>query len=155
MTSLHDDMHRLATAITGSGEDASDIIQETMLKLWKVRRRIPPDIIEAEAYCFKSIRQNCYTFLSRKRPETTLNDLQVHSDDSSDSKVIFSDSQRMLMNMLEQLPDNQRIVMRLSSIEGVDISQTAKLTGLTEVNVRQLISRARKTLRARFASLNK
>lgn len=154
MTDLHDDMHRLATAVTGSPEDASDAVQETMLKLWRVRQKIPPDRPGAEAYCFKSIRMNCYTLLSRRKPEENIPDIPLPAEDAADSRAIFSDSQRILMQLIDRLPDNQKTVIRLSSLEGADIARTAKMTDLTETNVRQLLSRARKTLREKLSELN-
>lgn len=152
---MHDDMHRLAVAVTGSVDDAADIVQETMMKLWKARETIPPNPDETAAYCFKAIRLNCLTHLSRRKPSDDIPDKDIRATDSTDAHLLYSDSQRILRQIIESLPDNQRIVIRLTTEEGCDISRTALLTGFSEANVRQLISRARRQIRSKFTLLNK
>ena len=154
ITPLHDDLFRLAMAMTGIPDEANDAVQETLLKLWKARERIPPDKKEASAYCFKALRLNCFTLLKRRSQINELQDMELPANHSSDSEVIYSQSQTLLLKIIEHLPENQRIVIRLTAMEGCDISRTARLTGLTEANVRQLLSRGRKFIRERFDRLN-
>lgn len=154
VASLHDDMFRLASAIAGSADDAADIVQETMMKLWNVREAIPPEPDEAAAYCFKAVRLNCLTNLSRRKPSEDLPNRDLRAPDSSDATLIFTESQQILQRIIDSLPDSQRIVIRLSTEEGCDIRHIALLTGFSEVNVRQLISRARRNIKSRFTLLN-
>lgn len=154
MDSLHDDMHRLASVLLRSEEDASDAVQDTMMKLWKGRKNIPQYREEAEAYCFKALRLNCFTLLNKRESRVPLPYADFEGGDSSDSSLLLSDSQRCLLQLIDSLPENQSMVIRLSAIEGKEIPAIARLTGFTEVNVRQLISRARKTLREKLTLLN-
>ena len=48
------------------------------------------------------------------------------------------------MNLIARLPERQRIVMVMRDVEGLDYADIAASTGLTEVNVRVTLSRARK-----------
>lgn len=149
---LHDDMYRLASAMCGSADDASDAVQETMMKLWKARNGIPSGDVATPAYCMKALKANTITLLSRRRHNETLEDRL--NDTDADSRLELDDTQRTLTRIIDSLPENQRIVMRLIAVEGCDYTTAAKLTGFSETNVRKLLSRARKHIREVFTLLN-
>lgn len=151
---MHDDMHRLAVAMTGSADDAADAVQETMMKLWNTRESIPEKPPEAAAYCFKALRTTCITLHNRRKPSDDIPERELRASDSSDDSLMLDDTQRILRKIIDSLPDNQRTVIRLTATEGCDIAHTALLTGLSEANVRQLLSRARRQIRQMFTLLN-
>lgn len=152
---MHDDMFRLAAAITGTPEDAADAVQDTMLKLWKAREAIPPDPDKRAAYCFTALRRRCFSIMTAKKPSDSFPDADLRSPDSTDALLMLGDSQQLLLRIIDSLPESQRVVIRLTTIEGCDISRTAMLTGLSPSNVRQLISRARRQIKEKFNLLNK
>jgi len=57
--------------------------------------------------------------------------------------------------MIDMLPENQRRVVMLSGIAGLSNSEIKKATGLSDDNVRVLLSRGRKKLRELFSRVNK
>lgn len=154
VTPMHDDMHRLAYAMTGSADDAADAVQEAMMKLWKLRENIPEKPPEAQAYCFRALRTTAITMISRRKPSDDIPDRELSDSGASDDSLILDETQRVLSRIINSLPDNQRIVIRLTANEGCDIARTALLTGLSEVNVRQILSRARRQIRNMFTLLN-
>lgn len=152
---LHDDMHRLAGAITGSAEDASDAVQDTMLRLWNARERIPPDTPGRRAYCLRALRNHCLSLLERRRESEQLTPEAAEFSEKADSGMILSDSQRLIGRIIEAMPENQRTVLRLMTTENLDTREAARLTGFSEANVRQLLSRARKHIRDQLTLLDK
>lgn len=69
--------------------------------------------------------------------------------------MILSDSQRLIGRIIEAMPENQRTVLRLMTTENLDTREAARLTGFSEANVRQLLSRARKHIRDQLTLLDK
>ena len=55
--------------------------------------------------------------------------------------------------LIDKLPERQRRVITLRDIEDRPYDEIATTTGLTQVNVRALLSRARKTIRENFRKL--
>ena len=49
------------------------------------------------------------------------------------------------------LPESQRRVIMMHDVEGCDNSEIVETTGMSAENVRQLLSRARRFIRSRFA----
>ena len=58
-----------------------------------------------------------------------------------------------LRHALRRLPDGQRMVVALRDVEGLSVTETAGLLGLSEVNVRVLLHRGRLRLRDALATV--
>ena len=79
-------------------------------------------------------------------------------------EVIWNDSERQLtekeleekedirriQELIEQLPENQRQVIRLRGIEDCSYEDIEQITGLSSSNIRTLLSRARKLIREKL-----
>lgn len=154
IVSLHDDMYRLAAAITGSAEDASDAVQDTMLRLWNSRDRIPQDASGRRAYCLKALRSRCLTLLDNRTHAEQLTADAAEESQKADTDMLLNDTQRILKHLVESLPESQRTVLRLMTAENMDTRETARITGFSETNVRQLLSRARKYIKEHYTLLN-
>lgn len=55
-----------------------------------------------------------------------------------------------VLQLIGSLPEGQQRVMKLRCIDDLDNDEIARITGYSEGNVRQLLSRARKCLRKYF-----
>ncbi len=67
-----------------------------------------------------------------------------------DGSAEYRDQRQRIKNLIDSLPPGQRDVLRLSAFGGLDNSEIAEVTGMSESNVRQLLSRGRKRLRELF-----
>jgi len=52
-----------------------------------------------------------------------------------------------VMVMIEHLPPQQKTILEMRCIKDLSIEEIEKATGLTNINVRTLLSRARKKMR--------
>ena len=59
------------------------------------------------------------------------------------------DTLARVMKEMERLPEKQAKVLRMRAVEGLEYDEIARRTGLSQVNIRVLISIARKTLKKR------
>ena len=60
------DMYRLAFSLTGSGQDAEDIVQELFMKLWKSLDSLD-SVKSPRAYCLTLTRNLCIDLLRRRK----------------------------------------------------------------------------------------
>ncbi|MDD4514723.1 RNA polymerase sigma factor [Massilibacteroides sp.] len=149
---LHPKLYRIAFAITGNTEDAEDILQEAYCKLWDKREELTI-IRSAEAFCITLVRNMCLDYLrSAKRNigQDEVNDQIFVSTSSPENELIEQDRTRVIKKLINELPDNQRQVILLSGIEGCTAEEIEHITGLSAINIRVLLSRARKTVREKF-----
>ena len=66
---------------------------------------------------------------------------------SLDKKVEDSDSLNWVEKIINQLPEQQRILIQMRDIEQYEFAEIAKITEMNEIAVRVALSRARKTIR--------
>lgn len=134
----------LATAMRLLGGDnagASDAVQDTIAHLWEMRNRL--DIAKsAPALCVTAVRNRCLSLLRARRDYQDIAETAIETSERTDQQI----RAQQVMEAVDALSEPRRGVM-LMSMQGYDAPEIAKKLHLTEVNVRQLLSRARKQLR--------
>lgn len=132
-------------------EEAEDLLQDVMMKLWQIRDSLPPDK-ELLPFLLTVVRNLCLDRLrSRQIKDDTIEDVDITLDYIQpldiDDKVEEKDRLRHLLGLINQLPPDQQKVLRLRAIDDLSTDEIAKQLNITPENVRQLLSRARKRLR--------
>ncbi|MBR1521953.1 MAG: sigma-70 family RNA polymerase sigma factor [Bacteroidaceae bacterium] len=131
----------LATArrIMGDDEEAEDVVQDVLLRLWQLR----DEPIRNVGNLAQAIVRNLCIDKVRRRPPT----VSIHDIDLADPPPDHNEEQldRMLA-LVGQLPTLQQTILRLRHMEGMTMKEIAELMGTTEQAVRQSLSRARRTI---------
>lgn len=132
-------------------EDAEDVVQEALAKLWQMRQRI--DDAEKMAHLASVIVKNTSlnTIRNRKKRETHPDppfegERWMVSDDSPQRQLEYKEMRQRLQQAIIQLPDKQRAVMRMRNVEQLSYTEIAQVLGTTESSVRAMICKARATL---------
>jgi RNA polymerase sigma-70 factor (ECF subfamily) len=154
---LNAKLYKVAFLLLGNEDDAKDVVQDAYFKLWKMRESIA-NIDNPQAYCTTIVRNMC---LDRHRAASLAivdkppEDLPLASDDSASRSIELKQTTELLNQCLARLPVQQQQVVRLRDINGCSMQEIEKVTGLTEINARVILSRARKSLRTHFQSIQK
>ena len=154
--SYHRKLYRVAFQLLRNAQDAEDMVQEAYLKLWKKRNELPPDIIHAEAYCVTLIKRLCYDNLKLMHPEEEERppeELHLAEHINIVHEMELRDEASQVMTLIEQLPEQQKQIMRMRDVEDRPYEEIEKETGLNSVNIRVLLSRARKKIREQFIEI--
>lgn len=153
---FHPKLFRIACALVGNKSDAEDILQDAYFKLWNKRNELP-EIENPEAFCVTLVRNLCLDFLRSPRAgrrETEIEEVTCLATDSSPEKELETkDKEQQIRQLINRLPDNQRQVIRLRGIDDCSMDEIEQITGLSAVNIRVLLSRARKAIREQFDKL--
>ena len=143
---------RYATGLTGSVEQARDVVQDTFFKLCEVE----PATVEGHlaAWLFRVCRNRAVDLQrkdGRARPwDPAL--LGRPGDEPSPAACLERrETTSALLEQLQALPAGQREVVRLRFQEGLSYREIAEVTGQSVGNVGFLIHRAVRALRARLA----
>lgn len=150
-----DKLFRLAVRLLNSRQEAEDIIQDVYVKLWTMRDDLSQyNSIEALAVtitknlCIDRLR----SYRSRKQNDSGLEHVQFAAGgryDPADSLEI-SESMKYIHEIIQQLPDRQRLVIQMRDIEQYSYEEIAGITGLKINNIRVALSRARKNVRTEY-----
>ena len=147
---LHPKLFRIAYALVENKFDAEDILQDAYYKLWSRRNELT-DVQNPEAFCVTLVKNLCIDFLRSprvRRHNEEITEVVTFSPDSSpDEKLEMKDKVQQVRHLVSRLPENQRQVLRLRGIEDCSMDEIEQITGLSAVNIRVLLSRARKIIR--------
>ena len=140
--------YRVAYHILESKEDAEDAVQELYLKLIKTPYKLA-GIQDPAAYGITILRNICIDLIRRreKRRSEELHEYMIADVSSPDKAAAEKDKLRILIHEIDRLPHKQSTVLRMRTIEGLEYDEISQRTGLSQVNIRVLISIARKTLK--------
>lgn len=149
---LYPRLQRVALRMLGNVEDAEDMVQEVYMKLWGKREELP-DVQNMEAYCVALTKNMCIDRLRLAEVDRVDVDdvpLSLAAADDVASQLERQDAVEQVKLIIETLPEKQQQVITLRDIRECTFEEIEEQTGLTAVNVRALLSRARKTIRERF-----
>lgn len=143
-----DKVFRLAKRLLVSREEAEDATQELIFKLWKSKEKIA-EYNNVEAFAMTMTKNYCYDRLKSKQANnlTLVHSNYKEKDTSLDKKVEHQDSVNQVHKLIENLPENQKIIIQLRDIEEYDFDEICKMVDMKPTAVRVALSRARKTIR--------
>lgn len=157
VTKVRNQMLQQALTYLKDTEDAEDVVQEALAKLWQMRQRV--DNAEKMAHLASVIVKNTSlnTIRNRKKRETHPEppferERWMVSDDSPQRQLEYKEMRQRLQQAIIQLPDKQRAVMRMRNVEQLLYTEIAQVLGTTESSVRAMICKARTTLMKQMKS---
>ena len=146
-----DKLYRLAKRLLVSKEEAEDATQEILMKLWS-KNSMMEGYNNVEAYAMMMTRNFC---LDRLKSKQAGNLKLVHSNYKDENvslqnQVEVSDSLGWIERIMEELPEQQKMVLQLRDVEEYEFEEIAKLLDMNATAVRVTLSRARKTVREKL-----
>lgn len=139
---------RVAASITGNADDAADVAQETLLKLWYMRERLHSySSIDAIA---RVIARNLSINVLRRQHPAESAELRLAdsiADDSTDEEL-----SEELSKALAGLPGTEQIVLRMKHLDGMEVEEIAAVIQSTPGAVRTALCRARRRIRQLYIS---
>lgn len=143
---------RTAMRLLGRREDAQDAAQEVFLKLYKNLNRI--DEGRALAAWLYTVTVNVCRDLGRKRKIQILRPLEgMHLEaqpvalNEGPGALSLEQQRKVLASALESLTPRERAAVVLRDLEGLEMSEAARILGVAEVTVRSQLSVARLKLK--------
>lgn len=145
---VQDKMYRLALRLLISKEAAEDATQEVILKIWNRKNKVK-DYANIEAFMISVTKNHCLDQLKAKRN----NNLRItHSNYDNneigvDRSVELKDEMLQIQRIVNQLPDQQKIIFQLRDVEEYEFEEIAEITKMKEPAIRVALSRARKKIK--------
>lgn len=140
---LYPRLFAVANAMLGNADDAADAVQDTMVKIWRHSGQLA-EISSPVGYSMQLLKTSAIDIMRQRR-------LQVHRPEAAPDPAAPADpepdSADFLRRAMASLPASQQEAIRLSSFAGMPAADIADTMGLTQANVRQLLSRGRRKLR--------
>lgn len=151
---MKDTLFRLALRITLSREEAEDIVQDTLIKVWN-RRDSWDTIKSVEAFSLTICRNIALDRLRLHANNNASLDAGT-SGEKADSasnpyeRTVQREKVEIVRSLIDNLPEKQRSCMQLRDIEGKTYKEIAAILSITEEQVKINIFRARQTIKQQF-----
>lgn len=151
-------LYRLALRITLNREEAEDVVQDTLIKVWN-RRDDWQDIDSIEAFSLTICRN-----LSLDRMKKAGNDNRPIGDEEAGAPAAGYDPYERMMQrdrveqvkrIVDGLPEKQKSCMQLRDFEGKSYKEIAEVLGISEEQVKINIFRARQAVKQKYNEIDR
>ena len=141
----------VARGILDSDEEAEDVVQDAMLRLWQLREE---PIRNVRGFA-RIVVRNLSLSKIRRKPLTV--DIGQAGATVSDDNTETDRNEQIdrMMALVDALPTMQQTVLRLRHMQDMSMADIASLIGTSEVAVRQSLSRARRSIIEQFKTIAK
>ena len=143
----HQRLFRLARRLSGSSEDARDVVQETFLRAARSPASVPNGTPNEEAWLVRVLINICrdrWRRLAVQRNGALSGELDGPSQSSDPEPALIARS--LVQQALGQLVPKRRAILVMYELEGMPIPSIAKLLGVSAVTVRWHLSIGRREM---------
>ena len=145
-------MYALAYNLLRNRDEARDCVQDVYAELWNKRDTIEPDKPPL-ALVLTMVRNNCLDRLKSRSTKADDEILETLLDHNTENQIDAASDLNAVIQLIDKLPHDQQLVLRLRTIDGLEIEQIQELTHFSRENIYTLLSRARKTIKELTAKL--
>ena len=144
---LTDGLYKVAFYILEDDQDARDAVQDLYIQLWDSRDTLD-NVHNPMGYGIRLLKNMCIDRIRKesRRPRADLTD-EIAAPDTADGPQAAKEQLERLQRAIRKLPAKQRAVLEMKLLRGMDYEQIAKETGMSNLAVRVMISRARKKIK--------
>ena len=147
-------LYRLALRITLNSQEAEDVVQDVIIKMWKMGERLN-DVENLESFALRLTRN---LSIDRQRMKVNqaesfdeLEDFHGVVSNSIESRLEQQERIDSIRDIMMQMPEKQRLVMQLRDFEGKSYKEIALALEISEDQVKVNIFRARQFVKSRIA----
>jgi RNA polymerase sigma-70 factor (ECF subfamily) len=146
-------VYRTAFSVTGSAEDAEDVLQAIFLSL--VRREFPPDLKKnPKAYLYRAAFNRAVDIVRSRRRDVLTNQAERFASIAApQDSMAAEDAERRLYEAIANLHPASAQILILRYVHGHSVAEIASLLGTTRSTVAVSLFRSRARLRKLIRAL--
>lgn len=154
---LKEKIFRTALRITLSRDEAEDITQDVLLRVWNLRASLSA-VTSLEAYCVTMGKNLALDRVNRAEARNaSLTEAEETTPDSAtptaDERMFAEERRRLVARLFQTLPEKQRTALQLRDIEEHSYQEVAEIMDITEADVKVTLHRARLALKNKILKL--
>jgi RNA polymerase sigma factor (sigma-70 family) len=145
---LRSELLSIAKSMDGATDEAEDAVQETLLRLWRMRSELDkhPHPKALAITIMKNIERDHWRHRQFECEESPLR-AEPYTEDAGSNG---NDDVELIRLIIDGLPPLQSQIIRMKEIEGYSSEEIMAITGCSADSIRQNLSRARQRIRQEF-----
>ncbi len=141
---LSEKIYRLSYRLLNDTELSKDCVQECFIRLWENRNRLN-QIENIQAFAFTIVRNISIDKL--RQMKRIKESAKIAPVEVSESNYEFVESKLLIQQLIQNLPQQQRLIIELRDIEEFSYEEIADTLQLSVNNIRVNLSIARKRIK--------
>lgn len=138
-----------------ANDDAEDIAQDVMLKLWCLHEMMD-DMARMKALVAITTRHVCIDRWRTAHVHADVdNAMPIVDEDSQYDRLEYAELEQWMDEQIDLLPTTSRIVLTMRQLEHRKLSEIADILGIKQSSVSTLLARARNELMNKLKRRNK
>jgi len=150
-------LFRFALRFLGSEEEAKDVVQEVLMRIWNGREQMG-EVQNWEAWCMRITRNlslDRLRSLTRKQTQSIEESFDVKNEAlTPHESTEVQESMKHITQLIAALPEKQRQVIHLRDVEGYSYNEICDILELDMNQVKVNLFRARNALREKLLKIN-
>lgn len=148
-----DEFARYAKYMTGSGDEAADVIQDSLVRAYRSLRRCG-DRTNFKGWLFRIVSNQCKTYLARRRRRAleplsgVAEAVPSPADPGADAEA--AEVRRKVYQALQELPAEQREALVLKYVEGLSLPEMTQFLSASVSALKMRLLRGRRELLAKL-----
>jgi RNA polymerase sigma-70 factor (ECF subfamily) len=134
---------RLCLGYVGNAAEAEDLLQEIFVKVWQNYDQFRGDS-QVGTWIYR-IAVNTCLYKIRSSKSSLMQTIKDNVEDVSENYSEKEQQTQLLYKCIEQLPDSERLIITMV-LEDISYPEIAKITDITEANLRVKIHRIKQKL---------
>ena len=127
-------------------DDAEDIAQDVMLRLWSLHEQLR-DATHLKASAAITTKRICIDRWRTTHQRLKIDDvIPMVDEDTLYDQQEYAELEKWLDEQIDSLPSTSGLVLRMRQLEHRKLSEIADILGIKQTSVSTLLSRARKEL---------
>lgn len=140
-------LYRFASRLLQNPDEVQDAMQEVFLKLWSIRKKLS-EVKSIEAMSVTITKNHCLDRLRNRKFNTPVTDSNLGINTLTPGKQTeLSDSIEQVNRLINELPEQQRMIIQLRDVEEYSFEEIVEITGMSIEAIRTALSRSRKKIR--------
>ncbi len=144
---LQENIYRVAYYILESQQDAEDAVQDLYLRLYGGLDALD-SVNNPRAYCITLVRNICIDRIRKARPAASDGSVPAASDETpQDERLSQRQQLKEVLGRLSRLSKREQEVLKMKVFDELSYEEIQARTGLSYLNLRVVLSNARRKLK--------
>lgn len=155
---VKDKLYRFALRMVADPEEAEDIVQEVMIRIWRHIEKLE-ELDNVEAWCMRITRNLALDKIKAKSKRFTASlyevaDISAGGNNTPYSDVAWKDTYWRINTLIANLPQKQKEVIQLRDVEGYSYKEISDMMGIDINQVKVNLFRARQSVKENLIKIN-